>query len=99
MSSWVVVTGKANAGARRQLGSVQSADIQLIKTKLQQKQEASKHSSIQAGRQAGRQVGKQTGKEMDGCSQQPTDRVPLTKTTASYLLVLFLFNWPDSLQR
>jgi hypothetical protein len=39
MSSWVVVTGKANAGARRQLGSVQSADIQLIKTKLQQKQE------------------------------------------------------------
>jgi hypothetical protein len=87
MSSWVVVTGKANAGARRQLGSVQSADIQLIKTKLQQKQEASKHSSIQAGRQAG----KQTGKEMDGCSQQPTDRVPLTKTTASYLLsIIFI---------
>jgi len=38
MSSWVVVTGKANAGARRQLGTVQSADIQLIKTKQQHQQ-------------------------------------------------------------
>jgi hypothetical protein len=49
MSSWVVVTGKQNAGARRQLGSVQSADIQLIKTKQQHQQQASKDPTDRPG--------------------------------------------------
>jgi len=71
------------------LGSVQSADIQLIKNK------AAGAAAAVAGRQAGKQTscnstkGKET-KWMAVASNRPTDRPgPTHKTTASYFLLLF----------
>jgi poly(3-hydroxybutyrate) depolymerase len=57
-----------------------------------------KAAPVEAGKQVGRQASRQVatvkkeGKEMDGCSQQPTDRPgPTHKTTASQLLISIIF--------
>jgi hypothetical protein len=86
MSSWVVVTGKANAGARRQLGSVQSADIQLIKTKLQ-----AEAGSKQAFKHSGRQAGRQADRKGNGWLQPATDRPGPTHKNHRQLLTSIIF--------